>query len=126
MTNVLSTVAFIGVVGLLAWLGWGLEPHWTSKDGRKIMCRMQLHPQDPSERPRWHDVKIAVDGRDLYVLARSRRAINLRGNWRIVGAIDDDEGRRRIYELRSLNDDAASLRVPLKSRCVTVLDELVP
>jgi hypothetical protein len=126
VTNLLSTVGFFAVLALLGWLGWGLEPHWASKDGRKVMCRMQLSPDDPLDRPRWHDVKIAIDDRELYVFARSRRAADLRGNWRVVGAVNDDTKRRRIYELRSQNDDAASVRVPLKSRCVPVLDELVP
>ena len=90
------------------------------------MCRMQLTPVDPNDRPRWHDVKIVVDERELHVFARSRRAADLRGSWRVVGAVNDDSKRRRIYELRSHNDDSASLRVPSKSRCVPVLDELVP
>ena len=126
MTNLLSTVAFFSVVGLLAWLAWGLEPHWASKDGRRIMCRMQRAPEDVADRPRWHDVKISVDDRELYVYARARRASDLRGSWRVVGAIDDSARKRRIYELRSANDDAASVRIPLRSRCVPVLDELVP
>ncbi|MFM7392696.1 MAG: hypothetical protein ACKOJG_07945 [Actinomycetota bacterium] len=126
MSNLITTVGFFAVLGLLAWLGWGLEPHWASKDGRRIMCRMQLTPNDPRERPRWHDVKIAIDDRELFVYARSRRAADLRGNWRVIGAITDEAKKRRIYELRSANDDGASVRVPVKSRCVPVLDELVP
>lgn len=126
MTNLLSTVAFFAVVGGLAWLGWGLEPHWASKDGRRFMCRMQLVPDDVHERTRWHDVKVAVDDRELYVFSRSRNSRDLRGNWRVVGATNDDSARRRIYELRNANDDAASLRVPQRSRCVHVLDDLAP
>jgi len=126
VTNLLSTVGFFALLGLLAWLGWGLEPHWASKDGHKIMCRMQLAPNDPHDRPRWHDVKIAVDDRELFVSARSRRAANLRGSWRVVGTVNDEAKKWRIYELRSANDGAASVRVPQKSRCVPVLDGLVP
>lgn len=126
MTNLLSTVGFFAVLGALAWLGWGLEPHWAAKDGRRFMCRMQLVPLDVHERTRWHDVKVSVDNRELYIFARSRRASDLRGTWRVVGAVDDSVKKRRIFELRNANDDAASLRVPVKSRCVPVLDELVP
>ena len=126
MTNLLSTVGFFAVVGLLAWLGWGLEPHWAAKDGRRFMCRMQLVPLDAHERTRWHDVKVSVDEGELFVFARSRRAGDLRGTWRVVGAVDDLSKRRRIFELRNRNDDSASLRVPQSSRCVSVLNELVP
>jgi len=44
----------------------------------------------------------------------------------VVGANNDPERRRRIYEVRSTNDDGASLRVPSNSQCVPVLDALVP
>ena len=126
MTNLLSTVGFFAIVGLLAWLGWGLEPHWAAKDGRRFMCRMQLVPLDAHERTRWHDVKVSVDEGELFVFARSRRAGDLRGTWRVVGAVDDPAKRRRIFELRNRNDDAASLRVPQNSRCVPVLNQLAP
>lgn len=114
------------MIGLLAWVGWGLEPHWASKDGRKFMCRMQLIPEDVHERARWHDVKVGVEDGTLFVFARSRRAGELRGDWRVVGAVDDDRRKRRVYELRGANDEQASLRVPRHSRCVAVLDRLVP
>ena len=126
MTNLLSTVGFFAVVGLLAWLGWGLEPHWAAKDGRRFMCRMRLAPLDVHERTRWHDVKVSVDEGELFIFARSRRAGDLRGTWRVVGAVDDPAKRRRIFELRNRNDDAASLRVPQNSRCVPVLNQLAP
>ena len=126
MTNLLTSVAFLAVVGGLAWLGWGLEPHWSSRDGMRFMCRMQLHPPDSRDRVRWTDVKVSVQEGELLVYARSRRGRSHRGVWRVVGASNDPERRRRIYELRSTNDDGASLRVPSNSRCVPVLDALVP
>jgi hypothetical protein len=87
---------------------------------------MQLHPQDPRDHARWNDVKVGVQDGELFVLTRSRRAKDLRGVWRVIGATDDLPRKRRIYELRSGNLDGASLRVPAKSRCVPVLDALVP
>ncbi|MEN9286707.1 MAG: hypothetical protein EB111_04435 [Actinobacteria bacterium] len=126
MSNFLSSVLFLAVIGLLAWLGWGLEPHWSSKDGMRFMCRMQVHPQDPRDHARWHDVKVGVQDGELFVHSRSRRGKDARGVWRVIGAIDDHDRKRRIYELRSSNDDGASLRVPVRSRCVPVLDALVP
>lgn len=87
---------------------------------------MQFVQLDVHERTRWHDVKVSVDDRELYIFARSRRASELRGTWRVVGAVDDSVKNRRIFELRNANDDAASLRVPRSSRCVAVLNDLVP
>ena len=126
MTNLLSSVLFLAAIGLLAWLGWGLEPHWASRDGKRFMCRMQLHPQDPRDHARWHDVKVGVQEGELFVHARSRRARDARGVWRVIGAVDDYERKRRTYEVRNSHDEGASLRVPAKSRCVPVLDALVP
>ncbi len=126
MTNALSTLGFLAVIGFLAWLGWGLEPHWASKDGRKFMCRMQLHTDDRDPRTRWRDVKVGIDGDELLVFARSRRTGDLRGVWRVVGANNDDAKRRRLYEIRTANDSSATLRLPKSSRAVPLLDELVP
>jgi hypothetical protein len=123
--NLLSTVAFLAVLGALAWLGWGMEPHWASKDGTRFMCRMQFVPTSHDDKARWFDVKVGVSEGELFVYARSRRARDLRGTWRVIGASNDDSKKRRIYELRGANDDAASLRVPQSSRCVPVLDGLL-
>ncbi len=126
MSNVLSSLAFLAVIGLLAYVGWGLEPHWASKDGAKFMCRMQEYPDDPGQRLRWHDVKVKVDDGELLVSARARKSSALRGVWRVVGAVSVDEKNRRLYEVRSTNDVSATLRVPQSSRCVPLLDRLVP
>jgi hypothetical protein len=128
MSNLVSTIVFLAVVGGLAWVGWGLEPHWSSKDGRKFMCRMLEHSAgaDDSARGRWHDVKIGVNEDELFVYARSRRSASLRGVWKISGVTDDEKKRRRLYEVRASDGAAAVLRVPLRSRCVPVLDALVP
>ncbi len=126
MSNVLSSLAFLAVIGLLAYVGWGLEPHWASKDGVKFMCRMQEYPDDPGQRLRWHDVKVKVDDGELLVSARARKSSALRGVWRVVGAVTVDEKNRRLYEVRSTNDVSATLRVPQSSRCVPLLDRLVP
>jgi hypothetical protein len=126
VTNLLSTLLFLGVIGALAWVGWGLEPHWASKDGAKFMCRMAEATSDVQERPRWRDVKISVVEDELLVYARSRRTAHLRGVWKIIGASNDDAKKRRFYELRSTSDSAAIIRVPQSSRCIAVLDALVP
>ena len=87
---------------------------------------MQLHPQDPHENARWHDVKVSIQEGALLVYARSRRSRELRGVWQLLGATNEAKRDRRIYELRNSNGDTSSLRVPTKSRCVPVLDSLVP
>ena len=125
MSDVLSTAAFLAGVGLLAWVGWGLEPHWASKDGRTFMCRMQHISTDTNEQTRWHDVKVVVDDDVIHVAARSRRARSLRGVWTIVGASTDARGKRRIYELRDGNSQTAVLRLPCTSRSVPVLDRMI-
>jgi hypothetical protein len=119
-------MAFLAVVGFLAWVGWGMEPHWSSKDGHKFTCIMHLHPEDANDRPRWRDVKVSVDGNELVVYSRTRRSGNLRGVWKVVGAVNDGEKNRRLYEVRTASDAGATIRVPQSSRCVPVLDRLVP
>jgi hypothetical protein len=69
---------------------------------------------------------VSVDGNELLVYARTRRSGNLRGVWKVVGAVNDSEKNRRFYEVRSTSDVGATIRVPQSSRCVPVLDRLVP
>ena len=136
MGNLLSTLAFLAVLGALAWLGWGMEPHWASKDGTRFMCRMQLSPATLEDRPRWFDVKVGVSEGELFVFSRNHRARDLRGTWRVTGATNDDAKKRRIYELQMTDranardmraaDTTAALRVPKSSRCVPVLDAMIP
>jgi len=128
MSNLVSSIVFLAVVGGLAWVGWGLEPHWSSQDGRKFMCRMleQSVDADNSTRARWHDVKVGIDDDELLVYARARRSASLRGTWKICGATDDSKKQRRLYEVRASDGGAAVIRVPMRSRCVPVLDALVP
>lgn len=128
MTNLASTIVFLAVVGGLAWVGWGLEPHWSSRDGHKFMCRMleQSADADDAARARWHDVKVGVNEAELMVYARSRRSASLRGVWKVSGVTDDPKKRRRLYEVRASDGAHAMLRVPMRSRCVPVLDALVP
>ena len=128
MSNLVTSMVFLALVGGLAWVGWGLEPHWASKDCRKFMCRMLEHTvgADNTTRARWHDVKVAVNDDELLVYARSRRSASLRGNWKISGVTDDPKKHRRLYEVRASDGAAAVIRVPMRSRCVHVLDALVP
>ncbi len=128
MSNLVTSIMFLAVVGGLAWVGWGLEPHWSSKDGRKFMCRMH-EPEidaDDSTRARWHDVKVAVNDDELLVYARSRRSASLRGSWKLSGVTDDPKKQRRLYDVRASDGAVAVIRVPMRSRCVPVLDALVP
>lgn len=90
------------------------------------MCRMAELSDDINDRPRWRDVKVSVIENELVVFARSRRSSDLRGVWKIVGASNDESKKRRFYELRSAQDDVATIRIPQSSRCVPVLDALVP
>lgn len=126
MANLLSTLVFLGVIGLLAWVGWGLEPHWASKDGVKFMCRMAELPDHVNDRPRWRDVKVSVIEGELLVYSRSRRNSDLRGVWKVTGATNHDSKKRRLYELCSSHNTFATIRIPQSSRCVPVLDALVP
>jgi hypothetical protein len=126
VANLLSTIALLAVLGGLAWLGWGVEPHWASKDGTRFMCRMQVDGTRETPTSRWTDVKVNVLDGELQVYSRSRRATSPTGTWRVIGATYDTTGKRRIYVLRSPGDVTASLRVPATSRCVAELDRLVP
>ena len=43
---------------LLAWLGFRIEPHWVSKDGRRFMCNAQRLTARGEAQARWRETRV--------------------------------------------------------------------
>lgn len=121
--DALSAIAFLGVCAGLFWMISRHEAHWSSKDGRRMIARVQtLGPQDQPEGT-WKDVRIAVDGDHLVVSARGARAWKLRGRYRPLAKSPNPPARREIYILQG--EIRILLRIPANSRSVVVIDAML-
>jgi hypothetical protein len=123
LVDALSAIAFLGVCGGLFWLLSRHEPHWVSKDGHRLIARVQtLGPGDQPDGT-WKDVRILVDGEHLVISARGPRALKLRGRYKPLVKSPNPPARREIYILQG--ETRLLLRVPSTSRAIVVIDDLI-
>lgn len=122
--NFLSTVGFLAVLGLLARLAFGTDPHWCSRDGHRFSCRARIISETDGAMSRWVDARASVtpDGQ-LYLRPRGLSRHKIHGEWPVVGTTEGTDPKRKIYVLR--RNTMITIRVPAKSRCVPVLDSIV-
>jgi len=123
ISNVISVVTFFAVgFGLLRLLN-RFEPQWVSKDGLRFTAKISL---DSALTDKWSEVRVLVDGKEIFISARGRKAKALRGKWVLSYSADAQDARRRCFVIvrSSETDSNALLSVPATSRCVAVLDAL--
>ena len=133
VVNVASSVAFIAVLSALIWWLRTRAQHWSSEDGTRCICQMTLALTGTT--PKWVEARIVIDKANAVVNCKSRgkRGRGLHGTWKVIGKphashIGTADSGTRTYAL-SRRDDAdalAMLRIPIHSRSVSVLDELMP
>lgn len=150
MGNALSTVAFVAVLALLIWLGWRYEPHWCAKDGRRFTARTRPlvtdadlradanrtindargsmlglfggYRQSGSLARQWRDARVFVDDDTVQIITRVGALRRPLPPARVV-AKGESTSRRVVYLVDG--DPMRELRIPVDSRAVPVLDELV-
>lgn len=119
---------FLGVVivafcGLLAWVAFRVEPHWCSKDGRRMIARAQQLPEAHKSAPRWNEVRVFVDDNTVILRTRGMRTTGLRGEYRVVGKSPAPPKKQEIYVLRS--DKEVFIRIPKDSRAIKTFEALL-
>jgi hypothetical protein len=119
----------LGVCGALMFLGYRIEPHYASKDGRRFLCTGQQVSSYGEPEGRRHEVRISVlpDGALQMDTKRGmRRTISL---WTLEGKAAEHPKRRLVYVLRGTDGSGVTqrmtIRLPPKSRAVAILDNVV-
>lgn len=117
----------LGLLGLAYWGTTRLEPHWSSKDGRRFTARVQvLYPDGTTSG--WQEVRATVTGDDALMLtsrglARRLMSSRIDGTWTLRARSPKPPRRRQIYLLDG--SQQLALRLPASSRVVPVLDAIV-
>ena len=117
------------LMGGMWWFAYHLEPHYSSKDGRRFLCTaQQMEGGEPLGRVRETRVFVLPDG--VLDVSQKRVARRKHSRWVIVGKAPNPPRKMQVYlaQLRADGQKIPSfiaLRIPAKSRCVPVLDELV-
>lgn len=128
--DVVWVVLFLGGLVGVWYLAYRIEPHWSSRDGARFVCNAQeLVGGKPQGRLREAQVAVLADG-TLHVSQKRamRRSTSM---WRMAGRTDGPTPKLYVYLARNLDAGAEqslelALRIPRRSRSVTVLDSCLP
>ncbi|MFV0308654.1 MAG: hypothetical protein ACK5OX_13020 [Desertimonas sp.] len=113
----------------MLWVAFRMEPHWSSKDGRRFLTMAQ--PVDRHRQPleRRYEVRGSVTEDGL--LRLTRRGVLRRGGgqrFRVLGALESPPAGKAVYVLDAQppGTDGAHvlLRLPATSPVVAMLDDL--
>jgi hypothetical protein len=125
--DVLWVLLAIAVCAGFLYVGYRIEPHHVSKDGRRFLCSGQWisgHGDSPGRRREvW--VRVLSGGQiQVDVKKRMRRDVT---QWTVEGKAPEPPAKRAVYVLRSTSDlgmtQRMTIKVPSKSRVVPILDE---
>lgn len=111
------------------WLGYRMEPHWSSKDGRRFLCNAQeLEQGEPVGRPRETRVLVLPDG--MLLVSQKRMLKRRSSRWQLTAKSPAPPKKTEVY-VATLREDGEvvpaylALRLPAKSRCVPMLDAML-
>ncbi len=121
MSDTATVILVAAIAALSALFAFGIEPHWSSRDGRRFIARaawLERHDRSP-----WVEVRgRVIDGRITLVARRSRHEL-IEGDYRMV-RIADDTRRVAIVHLTRLDGTGpvdALVRLPRRSRTLAVI-----
>jgi len=129
VVDVVWLVLGIGLCVGLLYVGYRMEPHRVSKDGKRFLCAGQRLSAQGETDGRKREVWITVlDGGQLQVDVKRRLRHDL-SHWTLEGKAPSPPAGRAVYVLRTVNEfgtlDRMAIRLPAKSKAVPVLDEVL-
>ena len=122
-------VLAIAVCAALFYVGYRIEPHRVSKDGRRFLCTGQWISASGDNEGRRREVWISVLPTGQLEVDVKKRLHHDVTTWALEGKGSTPAPKRAAYVLRTLSEGATQrmiLTMPAKSRAVTVLDGLLP
>ena len=121
-------IAILVCAGLL-YLGYRIEPHHVSKDGRRFLCSGQWLTADGETEGRRREVWVRLESNGQLRVDVKRRLRHDVTHWWIEGKAPNPPHNRTVYALRSINVlggvERMVIQVPAKSRAVPVLDAVL-
>ncbi len=129
MEDVLWGVLVFGACGLLAWIGFRIEPHWVSKDGRRFMCNAQQLTARGEPQGRWRETRVILNNAQQVQVDQKRFMRRTSTFWKVASQSPSPPRNREIFVLTGFDDTGApamlALRLPKKSRAIPAMQALV-
>lgn len=122
-------VLIITVMTGMWWVAYRMEPHWVSRDGSRFLCTAQeMDGVHEIGHPRETRILVTSDGA-LYV-TQKRMMRRRTSQWTLVGKAPTVSRKIQVYVLRHREagravDSHLAIRIPTRSRCIAILDDLL-
>ena len=127
--DALWLVLAIAVCAGMFYVGYRIEPHRVSKDGRRFLCTGQWISAHGENEGRRREVWISVLSSGQLEVDVKKRVHREVATWALEGKGSTPPPKRTAYVLRTLSEGATQrmiLTMPAKSRAVGILDALLP
>jgi len=122
-------LAIVLCAGLI-YVGYRLEPHHVSKDGRRFLCTGQWVSPEGDNEGRKREVWVSVLPSGELEVDVKRRLHHDVSRWSIEGKATTPPPKREVYVLRTINalgtTERMTVKVPARSRAVAILDSMLP
>ena len=151
MTDFLLFALIVAICGLCWWASYRIEPHWVSKDGRRVVCYGQGLSNHGEPIGRWRETKLAkLNASTVEVRQKGLRtgpsAADLNQTklqlmsplkarqpaatfWNVVGVSPEPPRGKAVYLLGGSHGEGVppmiAVRLPAKSKAIPMLDELL-
>ncbi len=122
---ILSIAVCVG----LAWVAFKIEPHWVSKDGRRMLCMGQLLGTDGTPRGRWRETRVIITRAGPLQIDQKRFLRRTTTFWTLTQQAPSPAKRARkaVFLLRGHDETGSAalltLKLPANSRAVPILQE---
>jgi hypothetical protein len=113
-TGVAVLLVIIGLVSAI--LAFGIEPHWSSRDGRRFIARAAV--REDRNLSSWFEVRGSLTEGGVDISARRGRHRDADGFYRVSGVAD---GPRRTVVIHLMGSRELLLRFPRRSRTLRML-----
>jgi hypothetical protein len=114
----------------LVYVGYRIEPHHVSRDGRRFLCTGQWLSAEGGTDGRKREVWISVLPSGQLEVDVKRRIHHDVTTWALEGKSASPPPKREVYVLRTLHalggTQRMTIKMPSKSRAVAILDAMLP
>lgn len=113
----------------LAWIALKIEPHWVSRDGRRMLCMGQLLDTTGTPRGRWRETRVIIPTSGQLQVDQKRLLKRSTSFWSLEQQAPPSSPRTRkaVFLLRGHDADGSAallaLKLPANSRAVPLLQE---
>lgn len=129
MADGLFVLGVFAVCGGMLWLSRRIEPHFVSRDGRRMLCMSQTVPRQMTDDfGKLRETRCTINADATVTVSTKVLGRRQHGCYRVAGRAAQDDPKKVHYLLRPCQQSADSndmiLRLPSSSKALDDLDSI--